>query len=126
MQTVTPSPHAHTSLLGYIDRDAATEANITTAAEGEAQATTRTTLSPVMDFSPEEAVPLVLEKGTTFPIKKGAYGATDAEATWKHVEASVVAGIKRRGFKGRLVVKTRKMKNGESPKLLLAVRRASD
>ena len=78
-----------------------------------------------MDFTPEEAVPLVLEKGTTFPIKS-AYGATDAEATWKHVEASVVAGIKRRGFKGRLVVKTRKMKNGESPKLLLAVRRASD
>ncbi|CAM9845549.1 unnamed protein product, partial [Ectocarpus sp. 4 AP-2014] len=62
-----------------------------------------------MDFAPEEAVPLVLEKGTTFPIKKDAYGATDAEATWKNVEASVVSGIERRRQKGRLVVKTRKM-----------------
>ena len=75
-----------------------------------------------MDFTPEEAVPLVLEKGTTFPIKKGAYGATDAEATWKHVEASVVAGIKRRGFKGRLVVKTRKMVRARYSCLLCGVR----
>lgn len=75
-----------------------------------------------MSFTPEEAVPVVLEKGTTFPIQKDACGATDAEATWKHVEASVVAGIKRRGFKGRLVVKTRKMVRARNSCLLCGVR----
>lgn len=67
-------------------------------------------------------MPLVLEKGTTFPVKKDAYGATDAEATWKHVEASVVSGIERRGFKGRLVVKTRKMVRARGSCLLSGVR----
>ncbi|CAN0139225.1 unnamed protein product, partial [Ectocarpus sp. 6 AP-2014] len=48
---------------------------------------------------------------------KDAFGVTDAEATWKHVKASVVSGIGRRGFKERLVVKTRKMSSGRHTRM---------
>lgn len=75
-----------------------------------------------MGIAPDEAVPLVLEKGTTFAIKKDAYGATDAEATWKHVEAGVISGIKRHGFKGLLVVKRRSSVRGPTSCLLSGVR----